>query len=394
MNAEQLVRDTLHEWADERTPPVGADLAGRALLRRRRRRATAVTVAAAAFALLAGGVVVPELAERDQPGHSGPGRMMTGDVSAYPGESPPRHLIAAGDVAVSAYQADRKTHNQDGMKRTTYTWHLYSPRTQRYEKTNWGWLDVAPGMKQAAVLEKTLPASRVGILDLDTGKVTKWIPLKHGAGGVKWSPDGERLVVTTYSGYPDVEAKDFPRKRPTSQPRTGYYLVDVDSGRKEYRPMGVDMGDGYVGIGRMDVRWSRDGRLLLVPSPPGGAVETWYDLEGRLSKKAPAYEEGVSGPFAGLSPDGRYYTVGDGWTATVKETGTHRTVGEANGGMTLAWADGDRLVRWECPPTGYCTRDMGERLVLTDPTGRIKTPLTGYRYSDTPQDWDPLITRR
>ncbi|MEU5109625.1 hypothetical protein AB0H07_46580 [Streptomyces sp. NPDC021354] len=390
MNAEQLVRDTLHEWADERTPPVGADLAGRALLRRRRRRATAVTVAAAAFALLAGGVVVPELAERDQPGHSGPGRMMTGDVSAYPGESPPRHLIAAGDVAVSAYQADRKTHNQDGMKRTTYTWHLYSPRTQRYEKTNWGWLDVAPGMKQAAVLEKTLPASRVGILDLDTGKVTKWIPLKHKAGGVQWSPDGKRLAVTTYSGYPDIETTA--RDRFTPHARTGYYLVDVDSGRKEYRPMGVDMDDGFVGVGRIDVRWSRDGTLLVVLGPPGGAIETWYDLEGRAKEKAPPYE-GLDAAPSSLSPDGRYYTVGDGWTATVKETGTHRTVGPSSG-MALAWADNDRLVRWECPPDRRCTRDWGERLVLTDPTGRIKTPLTGYRYNDTPQDWDPRITRR
>ncbi|MER7788419.1 hypothetical protein [Streptomyces sp. NPDC097640] len=392
MNAEQLVRDTLHEWADETTPPVGADLAGRALLRRRRRRATAVTVAAAAFALLAGGVVVvPELAERDQPGHSEPGRMTTGDVSAYPGESPPRHLIAAGDIAVSAYRADRKTRNQDRMKRTTYTWHLYSPRTQRYEKTDWGWLDVAPGMKQAAVLEKTLPASRVGILDLDTGKVTKWIPLEHKAGGVQWSPDGKRLVVTTYRGYPDIDTTA--RDRFTPHARTGYYLVDVDSGRKEYRPMGVDMDDGFVGVGRIDVRWSRDGTLLVVPDPPGGAMETWYDLEGRAKEKAPSYE-GPDAPPAGLSPDGRYYTVGDGWTATVKETRTHRTVGAARVGMTLAWADSDRLVRWDCLPTAFCSRDMGERLVLTDPTGRIKTPLTGSRYSDGPQDWDPLLTRR
>ncbi|MEU5025681.1 hypothetical protein [Streptomyces milbemycinicus] len=393
MTADQLLRDTLREWAEETPPPGGADLAGRALLRRRRRRVTGVTVAFAAFALLAGGVAVPVLAESDQPGYSGPGRMMDNDVSAHPGESPPRHLIAAGGVAVSAYQADRRIQKQDEIERTTYTWYLYDPRTRRYEKTSWGWLDVAPGMRRAAVLEKTLPASRVGILDLATGEVTKWIPLKHRAGGVKWSPDGERLVVTTYSGYPDVEAKDFPRKRPTSQPRTGYYLVDVDSGQKEYRPMGVDMDDGYIGLGRMDVRWSQDGTLLLVPSPPGGAFETWYDLEGQPSKKTPSYEGPDAAP-AGLSPDGRYYTVGDGWTATVKETGTHRTVSGSSGSMALAWADNDRLVRWDCPPDRRCTRYMGERLVLTDPTGRIKIPLSGYRYSDTPQDWEPLITRR
>lgn len=393
MNADQLLRDTLREWAEETPAPARPDLAGRALLRRRRRRATAVTVAAAAFALLVGGVAVPVLAESGQAGRSGPGQRMPNDVSAHPEESPPRHLIAAGGVAVSAYQADLKTRKQDGVERTTYTWYLYDPGTQAYEKTRWGWLDVAPGMRRAAVLEKTLPASRVGILDLATGEVTKWIPLKHKAGGVQWSPDGKRLVVTTYSGYPDSEALSGSGDEHTAPVRTGYYLVDVASSQTRYHPMGVDTSKALISSGRLDVRWNRDGKLLLVPLPPGGAMETWYDLEGRPSNKTPSYE-GPDAPPAGLSPDGRYYTVGDGWTATVKETRTHRTVGAEYGGMTLAWADNGRLVRWDCRPDHNCQRGMGERLVLTDPTGRIKIPLSGYRYSDTPQDWEPLITRR
>ncbi|MEU7242754.1 TolB family protein [Streptomyces sparsogenes] len=389
MNAERLVRDTLREWAEETPPPAGPDLAGRALRRRRRRRATALSVGAAAFALLVGGVAVPVLAD----GHGDsavPAVNPYDDVSAHPDESPPRHLIAAGNVAVSAYQAGRRTLTRDGVERTTYTWYLYSPRTQRYEKTPWGWLDVAPGMKRAAVLEKTLPAPRVGILDMATGKVTKWIPLEHKAGGVRWSPDGKRLAVTTYSGYPDIQTED--RARFTSHARTGYYLVDVDSGRKVYRPMGAETDNVFTGVGRVDVRWSRDGTLVVVPAPPGGAMEIWLDLDGRL-RKAPAYE-GPDAPPAGLSPDGRYYTVGDGWLATVKETRTHRTVGVEEVGMAVAWADNDRLVRWECPPDRHCTRDMGERLVLTDVAGRTRVPLTGYRYADTPRDWEPLITRR
>ncbi|MEO3765141.1 hypothetical protein [Streptomyces sp. B5E4] len=390
MNADRLLQDTLREWADETPPPPTPDLAGRALLRRRRRRATAVTVAAAAFALLVGGVAVPVLAEIDRAGRLEPGRAI--DVSAYPRESPPRHLVAAGDVAVSAYQADRRTTEQDGVDRTTYTWYLYDPGTQQYERTRWGWLDVAPGMRRAAVLEQTLPASRVGILDLDTGKVTKWIPLQQEAGGVQWSPDGKRLVVTVYRGYPDVETGDADRY--TSHARTGYYVVDVDSGQKEYRPMGASMDGRSVGVGRMDVRWSRDGTLLRVLGAPGGdAVVTWYDLEGRAQEKAPPYE-GLDQARAGLSPDGRYYTVGDGWTATVKETRTHRTVRGSSGSMTLAWADSGRLVRWDCAPDRTCTQGMGERLVLTDPAGRNRVPLTGPRYEDSPQDWEPLITRR
>ncbi|AZM50221.1 hypothetical protein DMB38_34545 [Streptomyces sp. WAC 06738] len=393
MKADRLLRDTLHEWAEETTPPPGPDLADRALLRRRRRRATAVTVTAAAFALLAGGVAVPVLAETDRPGRPEPGRMINDDVSAHPRESPPRRLVAAGNVAVSAYQADRSTEERDGVERTTYTWYLYDPGTQEYEKTRWGWLDVAPGMRQAAVLEKTLPASRVGILDLDTGKVTKWIPVEHEAGGVHWSPDGKRLVVTAYHGYPDIETDDLDRYT-SSHARTGYYLVDVDSGRKEYRPMGVGMDGRSVGIGRMDVRWSRDGTSLRVLGAPGGdAIVTWYDLEGRAKKKAPPYE-GLDQARAGLSPDGRYYTVGDGWRATVKETRTGRTVPGSSGSMTLAWADSGRLVRWECSPDPNCVQGMGERLVLTDPAGRDKIPLTGSRYENTPQDWEPLITQR
>ncbi|MFF0723920.1 hypothetical protein [Streptomyces sp. NPDC004134] len=391
MNADRLLQDTLREWAEETPPPPGPDLAHRALLRRRRRRVTAVTVTAATFVLLVGGVTVPVLAELDRSGHPEPGRMIGDDVSAYPRESPPRHLIAAGDVAVSAYQADRSTVEENGVERTTYTWYLHDPGTQQYEKTRWGWLDVAPGMRQAAVLEKTLPASRVGILDLDTGKVTKWIPLQHEAGGVQWSPDGKRLVVTAYRGYPDVETGDLDRY--ASHARTGYYLVDVDSGRKEYRPMNVDMEGKSVGLGRMDVRWSRDGTSLRVLGAPGGAIVTWYDLEGRARAKAPPYE-GLDQAPAGVSPDGRYSTVGDAWTAAVKETRTGRTVPGSSGSMILAWAGSGRLVRWECSPDRNCTRGTGERLILTDPAGRDKIPLTGPRYENTPQEWEPLITRR
>ncbi|WBB62357.1 hypothetical protein O7599_07450 [Streptomyces sp. WMMC500] len=389
MSADQTLRETLREWAEETPPPADPDLAGRALLRRRRRRATTLTVATAAFALLAGGVAVPVLTDDKRSGSSGPA--VPDDVSAYPDESPPRHLIAAGDVAVSAYQAERTIREQGGVEQTTYTWNLYDPGTGRYEKTRWGWVDVAPGMRRAAVLEKTLPASRVGILDLATRKVTKWIPLEHEAGGVRWSPDGQRLAVTTYSGYPDVEIEDPALF--TSHARTGYYLVDVDSGRKEYLPMGVERDDALIRAGRADVRWSRDGTMLAVLSPPGGAMEVWYDLDGRVGEKAPAYE-GLNAPPSGPSPDGRYYTVGDGWRATVKEARTNRPVGGSNGGMILAWADSDRLVRWDCRPETHCTQDMGERLVLTDTTGRTKIPLTGSRYSNGPKDWNPLITPR
>ena len=225
MNADRLLRDTFREWAEETPPPAGPDLAGRALLRRRRRRATALTVAAAAFALLAGGVAVPVLAESGQPGYSGPGQRMPNDVSAYPRESPPRHLIAAGDVAVSAYQADRKTRKRAGSSGRPTPGICTTPgRSDTRRRPGAGWTSMrAWGGRRSS---RTLPASRVGILDMSTGDVTKWIPLKHKAGGVQWSPDGERLVVTTYSGYPDSEASPGSGDEQTVPMRTGYYVVD------------------------------------------------------------------------------------------------------------------------------------------------------------------------
>jgi hypothetical protein len=155
----------------------------------------------------------------------------------------------------------------------------------------------------------------------------------------------------------------------------------------------VDRRLGSGNGGYRGVRWSRDGTSLGVLGAPGGAIETWYDLEGRAQEKAPPYE-GLDQSPAGPSPDGRYYTVGDGWTSTVKETGTHRTVRGSTGSMTIAWADSGHLVRWDCAADRDCTQGMGERLVLTDPAGRNKVPLTGFRYEDSPREWEPLITRR
>ncbi|EFL22361.1 LigA protein [Streptomyces himastatinicus ATCC 53653] len=381
MNADQLLRDTLREWSEETSAPAGRDLASRALRRRRNRsrRRIATATGAAVLALLAGGaaVVVPMLEGPQNVHLSGPAPAPDPDrVLAHPDESPPRHLVAAGDLAVSAYRTGETPEK-------AYDWYLYDTGKQRYEKTPWGALDVAPGMKAAAVLEKTLPTSRVGILDLRTGKVAQWVPLDHEAGGVSWSPDGTRLAVTTYSGDPDVEAT--PANRETAPGRTGYYVIDIETGDKRYRPLPASIG------GRSDLGWSRDGTRLADPAPTRGPYLAYYDIQGRPAGTPPY--EGLGATDAGRSPDGRYYATGDGRTGEVKDARTHRRVGDGFTGAPLAWTSDDRLLRWgDCGDD--CTDDRYERLVLTDPEGGTTVPLTGFRASEGHGAWEPLITRR
>ncbi|MCP6313380.1 hypothetical protein NL444_28315, partial [Klebsiella pneumoniae] len=64
-------------------------------------------------------------------------------------------------------------------------------KTGKYKAldTKWAWVDVAPGMRTAAVLEGELPARRIGMLDLMTGKVERWIRTDRPVAGVEWSPD-------------------------------------------------------------------------------------------------------------------------------------------------------------------------------------------------------------
>ena len=163
------------------------------------------------------------------------------------------------------------------------------------QKTDWAWLDVAPGMKTAAVLEGDLPVSRIGLIDLSTGKVQRWIEVEKGVGGVQFSPDGERLVATTYSRHPDGlfqdapvrvegrgggESQDMPGPK---QSRTGFYVIDVDSGQAEFseRPAKKDSLAAMAGTGRQDFGWSRDGELLWEQrlDRPG---RNYYDVNGRL----------------------------------------------------------------------------------------------------------------
>ncbi|MCE0448258.1 hypothetical protein LT493_44835 [Streptomyces tricolor] len=183
MNVEELVREALREQADAQ-PPVPAGFADRVLgVRRRRRTRRLLSVAAATAAVVAVAVGVPLL-------HPGGNEVRPAAVPApagirsHPDQSPPRELIAAGRTAMAAYYT-RRTVPQGGDRGVTHrTYWLLNPETGRYEKdARWSFVAVAPGLRTAAVLERTLPAAR---MDCSTSRrggraVDPGVPRRRGA---------------------------------------------------------------------------------------------------------------------------------------------------------------------------------------------------------------------
>lgn len=329
-------------------------------------------------------------------------------VVAHPDQSPPRQLIAAGDVAVSAYYTVKAEKWANGDGAVAYRWSLLNSTTDRYAETDWAWLDVAPGMKTAAVLERGLPAKRVGMVDLATGKVTRWIKTDRGVGGVRFSPDGRRLVATTYDVNPDGLFKDasyrlndkiVPGPKPS---RSGFYVIDVASGRADFTARPPRKGDQglAVGGGRQDLAWSRDGKLLWEPwSTRAGRV--FYGVDGK-EVPVPKSEAGLTSPGA-VSPDGKLVTgrfVGgdDRIVSEVVDAGTGRRAALVPGQQLLAWADGDWLVAFRCDPE-QCEPSKGEfrnQLVLASLDGKDVIPLSGFRTSSLgdPDRWNPVLSSR
>ncbi|MCF3124760.1 WD40 repeat domain-containing protein [Streptomyces arenae] len=408
MNVEELVRDTLREQAEDKAPLPG-DFTDRILAVRRRRRTR--TIAGASLAAVTAAVVavaVPVLAPDPAGRETRPaGESRTGDVVGHPGQTPPRELIAAGDTALAAYSTSERVKQPDGDVLVTRTYHLLDVRTGTYRKdSRWSWLAVAPGLRTAAVLERGLPARRIGLLDLATGEVERWIPADRGVAGVAFSPDGRKLVATTYADDPDRLDKDRPihdGKREVPGPgkpsRTGFYVVDVASGDARWSKVRTKSGEfGLSDINtRQDFAFSRDGSLVYtgLTSAPH---QRYYDVRGRETG-TPADEKHVTWFVeAGLSPSGKLaagdFAGGSKTTATeVLDPRTGRRVAKVPGQQLLAWADDERLIAWDIAPG---TNEYRQRLVLVTIGSKKTVPLSGYR---TPKDgssgrWTPLFARR
>ncbi|MFG1805162.1 hypothetical protein [Streptomyces sp. NPDC049040] len=408
MSFEELVRDALHEQA-ESTRPAPADLAGRVLARRARRRTrgfTVATVAAVAAVAFAASVITVGAGRGHDP-HTGDGAPAASGVEAHPSQSPPLDRIAAGDQVLAAYYSTRNVAQPNHDVVLTRTYQLLNPSTGRYVKDpRWSDVAVAPGLRTAAVLEQALPADRVGILDLATGKVTRWIPVPQGAGAVEFSPDGGRLVATTYAKDPNrLFWADRAAVQGSSQPqseysRTGFSVIDVASGAARWHalapdrslPPGPDLGSGF------SLSFNADGTLLterMMASP-----ETVFHRLDGTTAPAPAKEKYADTALApaGLSPDGTLMAggfAGEGAkTATeVLDPATGRRVALQGGQRLLAWVDRRHLIAWDIPPGG---NEFGNRLVLVTVGSDKEVPLSGARpgTEGSPARWEPVFAHR
>ncbi|GAA4012410.1 WD40 repeat domain-containing protein [Streptomyces plumbiresistens] len=404
MNVEELVRDALREQAAEQSP-ARPGFADRVLAFRRRRRTRRIAAAAVATAaVLAVAVGVPML-------DSGRGTdvrpadvVPKTEVNAHPDQSPPRELISAGNTRLAAYfvpKTVRKTADTAVHERTYW---LLDQKTGRYEKTTkWSWVAVAPGMKTAAVLEQDLPASRIGLLDLTTGKVARWIPVDHPVGGLAFSRDGRKLVATTYGENPDLlvktEGSDDWGQAWTSS-RTGFHVLDVASGKGAWTEVKLagdsddPMGGTFLNT-RQDFALTDDGRHVWSGHPMGDIGKQFYDFTGK-EVPAPAGDKHLSWYVdAGKSPDGRLVAgdfAGEKWKTSswVLDATTGKKT-EVHGQQLLAWVGNTSLIAWDIAKGGK--NEFHQRLVLVTIGSDKVVPLSGFRKGNDGDAgrWEPVF---
>lgn len=416
----RMLKQTLEEWSREVHVP--ADLADRALRRRSRLRLTrlagvvACAAVVAAVALLVPLVVVPLLDKAPVSQVGGPPVVVpvqpyrqttpAQDVLADTENSPPKTMIAAGRVAVSAYYT-RRLRTVAGRKVLDRTWYLLDQVTESYEKTEWGWVEVAPGLRWAAVLEKELPVRRIGIFDMETRRVRAWVPVDRPVGGVAWSPDGTRLVATAYDDSPDLDrtsvdeqrcparvaaTPEDPRLPPQmiSTSRTGFYVVDAATATAgDFHAVDPCLTDNSNM--RRDFGWSDDGTLVREASNIWKRPDAFYDLDGRPHDAPAGYV--VTESKAGVSPDGTLLAGPDGMPTKVTELSTGKVVGRQQVLQLLAWADDRRLVALGCADT--CGSEFHNGLVLVGVDGGDMVQLSVYRKnSQEAGTWQPVLTPR
>ncbi|MET8326949.1 WD40 repeat domain-containing protein [Streptomyces sp. NPDC005181] len=404
MNADELVRDSLREQAAEQ-PTLGPGFAERVLTVRRRRRSRALASAAAATAAVVAVAVAVPLLDSGKDDVRLASEMNPSDIIAHPDQTPPGDLIAAGDVALVAYYTWSNVKQTDDRAVAVRTYRLLDQKTGKYVKTTkWSFIDVAPGMRTAAVLEKDLPAKRIGLLNLLTGEVERWIPVDRGVAGVEFSPDGSKLVATTYSKNPDLRYKadydsdgDGKKNDWMSQlgqsSRTGFYVLDVDSGKGSWSEV-TDVDEHNV---RQDFAFSHDGKLVYSGLSSAPHMQ-YYDFAGKKVAK-PANEEYVLWfNDAGLSPDGKL--VGGGYAGNNKQSAsvlldpyTGKWVTKVRGQQLLAWADNKRLIAWDITPG---SNEFHNRLVLVTVGSDKVVPLSGFRKGNdgAAGRWTPIFAER
>ncbi|MEV7730579.1 WD40 repeat domain-containing protein [Streptomyces sp. NPDC088921] len=407
MNVDDMVRDALHEQAAEQ-PPAAAGFADRVLAVRRRRRTHRITAAAVVtVAVVAVGVGKPLLdsGKHDVRPSGGGGVVVEKKTRAHPDQSPPREEISVGGTTLAGYfvpETVKKTAETAVYQRT---YHLLNPKTGRYAKTvDWSWVAVAPGAKTAAVLEPDLPASRIGLLDLTTGKVERWIPVDHGVGGLAFSRDGRKLVATTYTENPDLLIKtqdgdDWVQERTSS--RTGFYVLDVASGKGAWSEVKLASDDGEFGSGflnsRQDFALADDGRYVWAGNPMQDIGKEFWDLKGN-KVPTPAKDKHVQWyVVAGKSPDGSLVAgefAGKKWKTSswIVDAASGATT-EVRGQQLLAWVGNKQLIAWDIGKNDK--NEFHQRLVLVTIGGEKEVPLSGFRAGSDGDAgrWEPIFAQ-
>jgi hypothetical protein len=412
----RLLRDTFNEWADEVRVP--HDLADRAL---RGRRSLWLPLGAALLVgamIAAVAVFVTMRQEPDVQPAQGvelpvrPSPAPT-DVRTDTGNVPPAKLIAAGNLAVSAYYVTTREKTEDGMVRERRTWSVYDPASGGYARTPYAWVDVAPGLQVAAVIEGDLMGNRVGVLDLNTRSIIDWYELDHDVASVAWSPDGTKILATAYSSYPDVfePVKDqpgqlMPQKQPS--PRTGYYVIDVPAGVYEYRELAPLPTSGQSTISRprttdrtylsqpeanarQDLDWSLDGKLIWGPTI-SRSDRVWYTIDGRTADAPKGQRYVRHSRHSALSPDGRLLLGPDGLPTRITDIETGKVAGRQRVLRLLAWADDQHVIALGC--AGKCENEFNNGLVLVSVDGSEMTQLAANTDNEESRSWDWVLTPR
>ncbi|GGO72866.1 hypothetical protein [Nonomuraea cavernae] len=325
------------------------------------------------------------------------------DVRTDMGNDPPRSLIAAGRVAMSAYwtgswqevgkaehKVSRGTLNTT-VKRLTRTWFVYSPLNDTYEQTQWSWVDVAPGLQKAAVLEGELPSKRLGVLDLSTRKVLSWIDLPQGAASATWSPDGKNILATSYDRHPDeIEFVNANTRYGTKgvSPRSGFFIVDATTMTARFNP--VPRGDKQAAHPRNDFRWASPN---LITGETNDALSFDLDGEARAMPSGHVELSEDKAGRAGLSPNGKLLAGPAGMPTKVIDRASGLEAGTQPVLELLAWADDEHLIALGCEDR--CANEFRNALVLVSVDGREVTRLSSYR-EDGGSDatWHPVLTLR
>ncbi|MFJ4894487.1 WD40 repeat domain-containing protein [Streptomyces sp. NPDC088788] len=404
MNVDELVSDAFREQAGD-SMPAPPYFAERVLaVRRRRRNRRTASVAVATVAAIAVAVAVPRLVGGGDDVRPA-SEMNKSSIIAHPDQTPPRDLIAAGDTALAAYYVRHMVVKSatDAVNGRTYS--LLDQKTGKYVKTTqWSYVSVAPGMRTAAVLEKRLPARRIGLLDLLTGKVERWIPVDHGVASAEFSSDGRKLVATTYAKDPDLVHKlDYDsdgdgKKNDWGVPfgtsaRTGFCIVDVGSGKSTWS----EVTDSQDLNARQDFAFSNDAQLVYsgLTTAPG---TRFYDLRGNKAA-TPANEKHLNWYVeARLSPDGKLgagdFAGGRKTTASeIIDPRSGKRIAKVHGQQLLAWADNKRLIAWDIASG---TNEFHNRLVLVTIGSDTVVPLSGFRKGNDGAGgrWDPVFAKR